>query len=100
MTPARVLLLAAAGSPGGLHRHLLLLADGLLRRGIAVHAVLPPQAGADGLASACAAAGASVTRLAVTGKTDRSGWRALRGLVAGDGAEIVHVQLASPVEAL
>ena len=97
---ARILLLAAAASPGGLHRHVRLLAEGFSRRGLAVHVVLPPREGADDLAAACAAAGAAVTRLEVAGKTDLRGWRALRALVAREDADVVHVHLASPVEAL
>ncbi len=95
----RVLLLTGAASPGGLHRHLQLLAEGLLRRGIAVHAVLPPAPGAETLARACEAAGASVCRRSVSGKTDVRGWRALRKMAAEQEADVVHVHLASPVEA-
>jgi len=97
--PARVLLLTGAASPGGLHRHLQILAEGLVRRGVAVHVVLPKAQGADTVARACAAAGGTVTRLAVAGKTDLAGWRALRGLTARTGADVVHVHLSSPVEA-
>ena len=98
--PSRVLLLTGAASPGGLHRHLQLLAEGLLRRGVAVHAVMPAAPGADALARACAAAGGTITRLAVAGKRDVAGWRALRRLAARTGADLVHVHLSSPVEAL
>jgi glycosyltransferase involved in cell wall biosynthesis len=96
----RILLFTSAASPGGLHRHLRLLAEGLARAGHAVGVALPPGPGADPLAAACAAAGASVSRLEVAGKTDVSGASALRALVAATAADVVHVHLASPVEAL
>ena len=98
--PSRVLLLTGAASPGGLHRHVQLLAEGLLRRGLAVHVVLPAAPGANALAGACAGAGATVTRLTVSGRTDLAGWRALRALTRRARADVVHVHLSSPVESL
>jgi glycosyltransferase involved in cell wall biosynthesis len=65
-----------------------------------VHLVVPPDRGADAVAVRCAAAGAAVSRLAVRGRSDLAGLRALRRLVACEDADVVHVHLASPVEAL
>ena len=54
----------------------------------------------DPVARACEAAGVAVTRLAVTGKTDLAGQARLRSLVAGERPDLLHVHLASPVEAM
>ena len=94
--PARVLLLTGVAVPGGLHRHLALLAEGLLRRGLEVHVVMPPEAPASSLTKA----GASVTRLHAPGRRDLARWRALRTIVVRAAADVVHVHLSSPVEML
>ena len=95
--PSRVLLLTGVAVAGGLHRHLELLAQGLLRRGLEVHVVLPPS---DALARPLAQAGASITHLHAPGKKDLALWRTLRSVVARAQADVVHVHLSSPVEML
>jgi glycosyltransferase involved in cell wall biosynthesis len=97
---SRVLLMAGASSPGGLHQHVATLTRGLRRLGLEVHVVLPPNEGADSLASQCEAAGAAVSRVAVRGKWDLAGALAVRRLVTRERPDVIHVHLSSPVEGL
>jgi glycosyltransferase involved in cell wall biosynthesis len=99
-TSRRVMLYAGASVPGGLLAHVALLARGLAARDHAVHAVLHPAPGAGAAARACEEAGAQVTRLTVSGRTDLRGMMALRHLVARAAPHIFHAHLSSPGEAL
>lgn len=94
------MLYAGASVPGGLLAHVTLLARGLQARGHEVHAVLHPAEGAGDAARACAAGGARVSRLTVTGRADLRGLIALRRLVSREAPDIFHAHLSSPGESL
>jgi len=96
----RVMQYAGADVHGGLLSHVAILTRGLAMAGHELRVLLSPAAGADQAALACAAAGASVTRLTVTGKTDLRGMMALVKIVAREKPDIFHLHLSSPVEAL
>jgi glycosyltransferase involved in cell wall biosynthesis len=91
---------ASAEVAGGLLEHLCLLSEGLARSGNSVRAVLAPVTAVDPPARRCLSAGVAVSRLTVRGKFDFAGMIRFARLVAADRPQVVHVHLASPVEAL
>jgi len=96
----RLMQYAGAGVPGGLLRHVEILAAGLAASGHQVRVVLSPSPSVDPSAKACERAGAAVTRLAVRGKSDVGGFVRFRRLVARERPQVVHLHLSSPVEAM
>ena len=98
--PVRVMHYAAADVMGGLLRHVRLTTLGLIERGHEIGVVLSPAPVIDELAAELAAAGASVTRMTVKGKTDLTGMRRLQDLVERAGPDLFHIHLASPIESI
>ncbi len=96
----RLMQYAGAEVMGGLLAHLSVLTGGLADGGHSLHVVLSPAPGADPAARECESAGATVTRLAVRGKTDLGGMVSLARLVARESPDILHAHLSSPVEAM
>jgi glycosyltransferase involved in cell wall biosynthesis len=89
---------SGARVPGGLLRHVEILAAGQRRDGHDVDLVLSPAADVDAVAASGEAAGARVARLRVRGKGDLPGLLELRRLVAAARPDVFHLHLSSPIE--
>jgi glycosyltransferase involved in cell wall biosynthesis len=96
----RVMQYAGAPLLGGLLGVLRLLSERLVQAGHDVHAVLSPEPAIDDLSEAMRAAGITVHRQTVRGKTDLKGFSALRKLVSEVRPEIFHAHLGAPFEAV